>query len=103
MNSQSYVAPTIRRVSQTTANPQRLGRVPVMDSIDAVPVAKLVAEHGSPLFVFCERSLREKIRAARQAFEAVYPDVTFAWSYKTNYLNAICGSRGRADPSGQSR
>ena len=90
MNAQPYVAPTIRRVSQTTANPQRLGRVPVMDMIDGVPVARLIAEHGSPLFVFSESNLREKIRAARLAFEAVYPDVTFAWSYKTNYLNAIC-------------
>ena len=90
MNLQSYVAPTIRRVSQTTANPQRLGRVPVMDAIDGVAVSSLIAAHGSPLFVFSEASLREKIRAARQAFESVYPDVTFAWSYKTNYLNAIC-------------
>ena len=90
MNLQSYVAPTIRRVSQTTANPQRLGRVPVMDAIDGVAVSSLIAAHGSPLFVFSEASLREKIRAARQAFESVYPDVTFAWSYKTNSLNAIC-------------
>jgi diaminopimelate decarboxylase len=30
MNQAPYIAPTIRRVSQTTANPQRLGRVPVM-------------------------------------------------------------------------
>jgi diaminopimelate decarboxylase len=90
MSQQPYVAPTIRRVSQTTANPQRLGRVPVMDAIDGVPVASLIAAHGSPLFVFSESSLREKIRAARQAFESIYPNVTFAWSYKTNYLNAIC-------------
>lgn len=90
MNTQSYVAPTIRRISQTTANPQRFGRVPVMDAIAGVPVAKLIEEHGSPLFVFSESDLREKIRAAREAFESVYPDVTFAWSYKTNYLNAIC-------------
>jgi len=90
MNLQPYVAPTIRRVSQTTANPQRLGRVPVMDEIAGVAVSRLIETHGTPLFVFSESSLREKIRAARQAFESVYPDVTFAWSYKTNYLNAIC-------------
>ena len=90
MNRQPYVAPTIRRVSQATANPQRLGRVPVMDAIDGVGVAGLLEAHGSPLFVFSEAGLREKIRAARRAFESVYPQVTFAWSYKTNYLNAIC-------------
>lgn len=90
MNRQAYTAPTIRRVTQATANPHRLGRVPVMDSIDGVSVSALVAAHGSPLFVFSENNLRRKIREARRAFESVYPDVTFAWSYKTNYLNAIC-------------
>ncbi len=90
MNPQPYVAPTIRRVSQASANPQRLGRAPVMEAIDGVAVTRLLETHGSPLFVFSESQLREKIRAARAAFESVYPHVTFAWSYKTNYLNAIC-------------
>ncbi len=90
MNKLPYVAPTIRRVSQAAANPQRLGRVPVIDGIDGVGVAALIAEHGSPLFVFSETGLRDKLREARAAFESVYPNVTFAWSYKTNYLNAIC-------------
>lgn len=90
MNKEPYCAPTIRRVAQGHANPQRLGRVPVMDSIAGVPVAGLLATYGSPLFVFSEAALRAKIREARDAFESVYPDVRFAWSYKTNYLNAIC-------------
>ena len=58
MNLQPYIAPTIRRVCQTTANPQRLGRVPVMDAIDGVPVSRLIETHGSPLFVFSEANLR---------------------------------------------
>lgn len=90
MNKEPYTPPSIRRVSQGTANPQRLGRVPVMDSIDGVPVDDLIRQHGSPLFVFSESNLRDKIREAREAFESVYPEVQFAWSYKTNYLNAIC-------------
>ena len=90
MKKEPYSAPTIRRVAQGSANPQRLGRVPVMDSIDGVPVAALLGTHGSPLFVFSESKLRDTVREAREAFESVYPDVRFAWSYKTNYLNAIC-------------
>ena len=90
MKTEPYCAPTIRRVVQGHANPQRLGRVPVIDSIDGVPVADLLATHGSPLFVYSETCLRDKIREAREAFESVYPDICFAWSYKTNYLNAIC-------------
>ena len=47
-------------------------------------------EFGSPVYVFSERTLRENCRAALRAFTARYPDVRFAWSYKTNYLRAIC-------------
>lgn len=90
MKKEPYTPPSIRRIAQGSANPQRLGRVPVMESIDGVPVAGLIRQHGSPLFVFSESNLREKIREAREAFESVYPEVQFAWSYKTNYLNAIC-------------
>ena len=90
MSKQPYVAPAVRRVSQASANPERLGRPPVVDRIEGVPVAELLAAHGSPLFVFSERVLRDKIREARAAFAAVYPDTGFAWSYKTNYLDAVC-------------
>ena len=60
------------------------------ERVDGVAVADLAARFGSPLFVFSERTLREKIRSAREAFESRYPNTRFAWSYKTNYLNAIC-------------
>jgi diaminopimelate decarboxylase len=62
----------------------------VRDRIDGIAVEDLVASYGSPLFVFSERQLRETARKARDAFEAVYPKTTFAWSYKTNYLSAVC-------------
>jgi len=58
--------------------------------IDGVSIAGLVAEFGSPLFVFSESEVRSRARRARQAFESVYPKTSFAWSYKTNYLGAIC-------------
>ena len=61
----------------------------VCERIDGVPVADLAARFGSPLFVFSERTLREKIQRAREAFESRYPNTRFAWSYKTNYLNAM--------------
>ncbi|MGO9171568.1 MAG: hypothetical protein ACLP7P_06345 [Rhodomicrobium sp.] len=62
----------------------------VCDRIDGVSVDELVERFGSPLFVFSERTLRETARRAARAFQAVYPKTTFAWSYKTNYLGAIC-------------
>ncbi|MBI4023522.1 MAG: alanine racemase, partial [Verrucomicrobia bacterium] len=68
----------------------RRGLVRPMDEIDGVSVASLVQRHGSPLFVLSEKTLRQKYRQARQAFSLQYPRVQFAWSYKTNHLNAVC-------------
>ena len=31
-----------------------------------------------------------RLPLARKAFETRYPRVQFAWSYKTNYLDAVC-------------
>ena len=50
----------------------------------------LVEQFGSPLFVFSERTVIETARRAKKAFKDVYPNTTFGWSYKTNYLKAIC-------------
>ncbi|MFQ5447333.1 MAG: diaminopimelate decarboxylase [Saprospiraceae bacterium] len=58
--------------------------------IDGVAVKDLLGEFGSPLFVLSERTLRETYKQAHMAFTTRYPNVQFAWSYKTNYLNAVC-------------
>lgn len=65
-------------------------RAPTLFEIDGIPVASLVEQFGSPLFVFSEHGLREKARRMREAFRSRYKDTNFAWSYKTNYLNAVC-------------
>jgi diaminopimelate decarboxylase len=46
----------------------------------------LVEEYGSPLFIFHPERLRENIATYRQAFEAAWPNVTIAYSTKTNYV-----------------
>jgi len=58
--------------------------------IDGVPVNDLVKQFGSPLYVFSEKQIRNNQRNALRIFKTRYPKVQFAWSYKTNYLNAIC-------------
>lgn len=85
-----YVTPTIRRLDAGGVNPFRHGHANACPQIDGVSVASLAAEFGSPLFVFSEATLRRKYREAQRAFARRHPDVQFAWSYKTNYLNAIC-------------
>ena len=58
--------------------------------IDNIPVPELLAEYGSPLYVISEKTIREKYKKARHAFTTRYPKVQYAWSYKTNYLDAVC-------------
>jgi diaminopimelate decarboxylase len=58
--------------------------------IDDVPVKDLIKEYGSPLFVISEKTVRRTFAEAKRAFDTRYPKVQFAWSYKTNYLNAVC-------------
>lgn len=63
---------------------------PVMSEIDGVSVDRLAREFGSPLFVLSEKLIRRNQRRANRAFKTRYPKVQFAWSYKTNYLDAVC-------------
>lgn len=58
--------------------------------IDGMAVKELVANYGSPLFVLSENTIRSTYRKAFRAFSTRYPKVQFAWSYKTNYLAAVC-------------
>ena len=91
MSKKPYERPMILRHHSGLAN--KFGRGPGRRSqgnIDGVPVQQLLEEHGSPLFAFSERTLRRTLREARRAFALRYPRVQFAWSYKTNYLDAIC-------------
>ncbi len=62
----------------------------VRSEIDSVRVTDLVAEFGSPLFVFSEQTLRANYRAFSSVLCSNYAKSQIAWSYKTNYLAAVC-------------
>lgn len=90
---QTYEKPAIQKLHSGLMN-KFAGVTPphrkVKTEIAGVAIDDLVEEFGSPLFVYSERSIRRKFRTIRNAFTTRYPDVTFGWSYKTNYLKAIC-------------
>jgi diaminopimelate decarboxylase len=91
MGSQFYQAPCIERNVPGLMNKFGNGHDQrLCERIAGLDVEALAREHGSPLFVFDERALRDKYRQAYRAFSTRYPEVRFAWSYKTNYLQAIC-------------
>ncbi len=85
-----YTPPAIHRLNPAGGNPRKHGCVAPLRRIDDVELAPLADKFGSPLFIFSERALRDGIRSAKRAFERRHSDVVFAWSYKTNYLDAVC-------------
>jgi diaminopimelate decarboxylase len=87
----AYERPSIVRHQMGAMNKfGRLSGMRPLTHVDGAAVAELVAEHGSPLFVFSERTLVRRYRELSEAFHRRWAKVRIAWSYKTNYLEAIC-------------
>jgi len=91
MNKLPYERPVIQKLNTGTMNKfgTRTEYAPVTH-IDGVSVKEIIREYGSPCFVLSERQIRKNYQGAVRAFKTRYPKVQFAWSYKTNYLNAVC-------------
>lgn len=86
-----YERPMIRKMNSGLMNKYgtRTEYTPTTH-IDGVPVKRIIQEYGSPVFVISERTIRKTYQAATRAFKTRYPKVQFAWSYKTNYIDAVC-------------
>lgn len=91
MSKLIYERPVINKLNAGISNKfgTRTEYTPVTE-IDGVSVKSIIKEHGSPCFVLSEKQIRSNIKNAYRAFKTRYPKVQFAWSYKTNYINAIC-------------
>jgi diaminopimelate decarboxylase len=91
MEKLKYERPIIQKLNTGLMNKFGMGtEYHPMRDIDGVPVKELIKKYGSPLFVVSEDKIRNKYRDLHRSFSVRYPKVQFAWSYKTNYLNAIC-------------
>jgi diaminopimelate decarboxylase len=91
MSKLTYERPFIVKLNTGTMNKfgTKTEYAPVTN-LEGVPVKRIVAEYGSPCFVISERQIRKNYRDAVRAFKTRYPKIQFAWSYKTNYLDAVC-------------
>ncbi len=87
-----WIKPTIVPLRSGLLNKFGSQEAPWIDAIDEVPIPQLLEQYGSPLFVVSERRLRRNIQRLKRAFSARYPSVIFGWSYKTNYLGAVCNT-----------
>ncbi len=91
MEKIQYERPVIKKLQ--TGMPNKFGlktEAEPITHIDNVAVKELIEKFGSPLYVVSEKTIRETYQKAKKAFDNRYPKVQFAWSYKTNYLDAVC-------------
>jgi len=91
MDKLRYERPLIKRLENEMPNKfgMKTEHFP-KTNIDGVPVKQLIKDYGSPVFVISESVVRNTFKKAKKAFTTRYPKVQFAWSYKTNYLDAVC-------------
>lgn len=91
MEKKRYERPTLRKMNTGLMNKfgTKAENSPVTH-IESLSVKSLLRDFGSPLFVISERQIRRNMRNASRIFKTRYPRVQFAWSYKTNYLDAVC-------------
>ncbi|MBN2664350.1 MAG: hypothetical protein JXR68_11935 [Bacteroidales bacterium] len=86
-----YQRPTITKINE--GMPSKFGNratLKAITKIDGIDVHEIINKYGSPVFVVSEKTIREKYKQAYSAFSTRYPKVQFAWSYKTNYNDAVC-------------
>jgi diaminopimelate decarboxylase len=91
MNKLKYESPSIKQIHVGITN--KFGESSTLKpitQINSVPVKDLIKDYGSPLFVISEQTIRNTYKEAYHAFSTRYPNVQFAWSYKTNYIAAVC-------------
>ncbi len=89
--NQQFERPTIKKLNP--GMPSKHGMAPSfkpLSAIDGVDVESMLAQYGSPLYIYSEQTIRRTVKQLKQAFQMRYPKVQLAWSYKTNYLSAVC-------------
>lgn len=91
MSKLKYESPIIKQINAgITSKFGELNSLKPVTHIANVSVKSLIEQYGSPLFVINEQTIRNTYQDAYHAFSTRYPNVQFAWSYKTNYIEAVC-------------
>jgi diaminopimelate decarboxylase len=91
MEKLPFERPIIQKIN--AGLPSKFGiptRLEPITHIEGIPVKELIDKFGSPVYALSEATIRRTYKDAYRAFSSRYPKVQFAWSYKTNYLNAVC-------------
>ncbi len=91
-NSMVWEAPLIQphRIGEINKFGRARPKEKRVNQVFDVDIEQLKALYGSPLFVTSESRLRQNVRQLKRAFEVRYGNVSHGWSYKTNYISAVC-------------
>jgi len=91
MKKLKFERPVINRINAGVPDKFGMGTaIQPISHIEDIAVQDLLEQYGSPLFIISEKTIRNTYQEALSSFKTRYPKVQFAWSYKTNYLNAVC-------------
>ena len=86
-----YAPPSLEPLTISAVTKQHTSEVLVAaDLAGSIDVQSLLREYGSPLFVISEDILRKLYRNFYASFSGPGVDTRIAYSYKTNYLPAVC-------------
>ena len=86
-----YIKPYIRK--QTAGVMNKFGvsyNKGHREEIEGFHIGDFTEKFGSPVFVLSEKIIRERYRKIYSYFSSKYPKAKMSWSYKTNYLDAVC-------------
>jgi len=91
MKKRKYEAPNIELIQISTIGKHsilNMGTSSVFEEVD--DVEKLLNKYDSPLFLLSEKKLRSKYNEFKDAFTEEGIETIIGYSYKTNYLPALC-------------
>ena len=89
--TRAYEAPQVTRLTVGRMDKHRTFDVLPAETLDSRwDIPGLLEKYGSPLFLVSEQALRDLYRSFRDTFTAAGIDTHVAYSYKTNYLPAVC-------------
>ena len=97
-NLKKYEPPLLEYLSVNSIGKHRLlevsDQIREANEVSSLPEAydlnQIIAEFGSPVFIISESTLRSQFRLFRDTFTTSDINTKIAYSYKTNYLPAVC-------------
>lgn len=91
MEKLRFERPTITKLNPGVPSKHGSGSlIAPIPMVDGLKIDELLEKYNTPLYIISETTIRKNINEIKRAFTIRYPKIQMAWSYKTNYLDAVC-------------